>query len=99
MAYDAPRDRYEFSFAGGQQNLYYFTTGDEVIYEIKFVPSAYLFVDYLEDHVDAFEMVIAVADNPVGKRVPADPTHRTHNPRYFLRFFSVERTRYRLHMR
>lgn len=72
MAHDASRDKYEFSFAGGQQNLYYFTTGDEVIYEIKFVPSAYLFVDYLEDHVNAFEMVIAVADNPLGKRVPAD---------------------------
>ncbi|GAB2562196.1 DUF6169 family protein [Spirosoma areae] len=37
------------------------------------MPSAYLFVDYIDGHVNAFEMVIAVADNPTGKRIPADP--------------------------
>ncbi|MBD2755540.1 DUF6169 family protein [Spirosoma validum] len=70
MPKDAPVNKYEF--AGGQQNSYSFSTYDRVRYEIKFVPSAYLFVDYVDHHVDAYEMVIAVADNPNGKRIPAD---------------------------
>lgn len=72
MAYKAPEVSYEFKFAGGEQNLYLFTTGQEIVYEIKFVPSSYLFVGYVEEPVSAFEMVITVADNPSGKRLPAD---------------------------
>jgi len=37
------------------------------------VPSAYLFEEYIDEPVDAHEMVIAVADNPTGKRLPGDP--------------------------
>lgn len=73
MPKDAPINSYEFEFVGGQQNSYSFVTDDKVRYEIRFVPSAYLFVDYVEEHVNAFEMVIAVADNPNGGAYP--PTH------------------------
>lgn len=31
-----------------------------------------MFEGYIEHHIDAYEMVIAVADNPLGRRIPAD---------------------------
>ncbi|GAB4032472.1 DUF6169 family protein [Spirosoma gilvum] len=73
MPNDEQISRYEFEFIGGDHNSYSFSTYDKVRYAIKFVPSDYLFVDYIEGRVNAFEMVIAVADNPTGKRIPADP--------------------------
>ena len=72
MPSDASVNSYEFEFVGGQQNSYSFSTYDTIRYEIKFVPSAYLFIDYVDHPVDAYEMVIAVADNPTGGRLPAD---------------------------
>lgn len=71
-------DCYEFDFVGGSNNAYYFTTADTIVYEVKFEPSGYLFDHSLDLTVDAFEMIIAVADNPVGDRIPADSlTHNT----------------------
>ncbi len=66
-------NRYEFEFIGGKQNLYLFVTDGEVRYEIKFIPSTDFFGAYPELDVDIFEMTISVADNPAGKRLPADP--------------------------
>lgn len=63
---------YTFKFLGGSNHLYAFTTDEGIGYEIKFVPSAYMFEDYLEPFIDAYEMIIAVADNPTGNRLPAD---------------------------
>ena len=68
MPSDAPISSYKFVWVGGEFNTYAFVTDDAIGYEIKFVPSAYLFEDYVEYHVDAYEMVIAVANNPMGKR-------------------------------
>ncbi len=87
MPKDAPISNYSFAWVGGEHNIYAFTTNDDVGYEIKFVPSAYLFVDYLENYVNAFEMVISVADNPVGKRVPADPLTEPTIRAIFYDFF------------
>ncbi|GAB3965562.1 hypothetical protein GCM10028806_04980 [Spirosoma terrae] len=87
MAQDIPNNQYDFSFAGSEQNLYYFTTHLEIIYEVKFVPSSYLFFDYIDDHVNAFEMVISVVDNPIGKRIPADPLTEPTIRAIFYDFF------------
>ena len=72
MQNDVPPIAYEFEFVGGLNHSYSFVTDDKVRYEIRFVPSAYMFEDYLESHIDAYEMIILVADNPLGKRIPAD---------------------------
>ncbi|MBC8154881.1 MAG: hypothetical protein H7Z72_18445 [Bacteroidetes bacterium] len=63
---------YKYTFAGGDFNSYYFTTVDNLTYEIKFVPSSDFFDAYPDLGVDVFEMVISVADNPTGGRLKAD---------------------------
>ena len=72
MLNDSPLSDYEFRFVDEDPNSYYFTTVNEITYEVRFVPSAYLFEEYIEHYVDAYEMIIAVADNPTGGRLPAD---------------------------
>ncbi|MVM32744.1 hypothetical protein GO755_22070 [Spirosoma sp. HMF4905] len=90
MPDDFPVNSYEFRFFGAEQNSYFFTTRQEIIYQIKFVPSAYLFIDYVEGHVNAFEMVIAVADKP-GDRIPSDPlTEHTIKAIFYNFFRSLE---------
>ena len=37
---------YKFEFVGGEYHIYAFTTVDEIGYEIKFVPSSYMFEGY-----------------------------------------------------
>ncbi|GAB3721489.1 hypothetical protein GCM10028816_08420 [Spirosoma lituiforme] len=37
------RNSYKFEFVGGEYHIYAFTTVDEIGYEIKFVPSSYIF--------------------------------------------------------
>lgn len=64
--------RYEFEFRGGEHNIYIFVTGDEIRYEIKFIPSTDFFGAYPDLEVDIFEMTISIADNPTGGRLPAD---------------------------
>lgn len=80
---------YPFEIEGGPSNLYAFTTADEVSYEIRFVPSAYMFEGYLDNYVDGYEMIIAVADNPLGKRIPADPRTAPTISTIFYHFFEA----------
>jgi hypothetical protein len=88
MEKEQPVEPYEFTFAGGEANSYFFTTQTNVIYEIKFIPSTDYFSGYEALEVDVFEMVIAVADNPGGGRLPADartaPTIFTIFEHFFL---------------
>lgn len=63
---------YTVSLVGGPSNVSVFTTEDNVVYEIKFVPSNDFFTDYEQLDVDIFEMIIAVKDNPTGERLRAD---------------------------
>lgn len=80
-------DNYKFIWIGGEQNVYGFVTQNDVGYEIKFVPSAYLFEGYIDHFIDAYEMVIAVADNPKGGRLPADPLTEPTIRAIFYDFF------------
>lgn len=73
MESENQRNLYKYTFVGGEFNSYYFTTIDNVIYEIKFVPSTDLLDAYADIDTDVFEMTISVADNPTGGRIPADP--------------------------
>lgn len=63
---------YNFLFVGGLNHSYSFVTDDRVRYEVRFVPSAYLFEEHLTEYIDAFEMIVAIADNPSGSRLPND---------------------------
>lgn len=78
---------YEFEFVGGEHNTYSFSTYYTIRYAIKFVPSSYMFEGFVDHNVDAYEMVIAVADNPLGKRIPADPLTEPTIRSIFFDFF------------
>lgn len=84
-------DPYAYTLAGGPSNSYYFTTIDQLTYEIKFVPSSEFFEDYEELDVDVFEMVISVIDNPSGGRMRADPLVAPTIFRIFEDFFLAQR--------
>ncbi len=84
-----PPSSYPFRLIGGLNHVYAFTTIDEIGYEIRFVPSAYMFEDYLEPYIDAYEMIIAVADNPLGKRLPADARTEPTVRAIFYDFFTL----------
>ncbi len=43
MQNDLATDSYRFNFVGGEFNSFFFTTKNNVVYEVRFVPSAYLF--------------------------------------------------------
>lgn len=72
MESENQRSLYQFTFAGGDFNSYYFTTDIDIVYEIKFIPSTDYFGAYSDLDADIFEMTISVADNPTGGRLPAD---------------------------
>ena len=63
---------YEFSYAGGINNSYYFTTENQITYHIKFKDTSYLFDGRLDFDIYAFEMVIEIEDNPTGINPPLD---------------------------
>jgi hypothetical protein len=63
---------YQYRFAGGLLNSFVFTTINNVVYEIKFVPSTDFFPSYAELDMEIFEMVISVLDKPMPGRLPAD---------------------------
>ncbi|GAB4010780.1 hypothetical protein GCM10028808_22620 [Spirosoma migulaei] len=52
---------YEFIYAGGEQNAYFFLTENDIAYQVKFAPSNYLFAAHAELQIQAFEMSISVA--------------------------------------
>lgn len=63
-----PRDvlisNYKYVWVGGSNNIYAFTTNDEIGYEIKFVPSAYLFK--MDAHLpdgDRFTLLSGILSN------------------------------------
>lgn len=56
---------YKFFFDGGNHNSYFFETNLEVIYEVKFKPTPYLFgnqQDEISDYI--FELAVLVSYNP-----------------------------------
>ena len=67
------QDNYEFTFAGGNYNSYFFATDSKIVYEVKFRDTAYIFNGYLDFNIQAFEMIIQVELNPTGKNPSLDP--------------------------
>lgn len=67
MPSDQSQNRYEFLYAGGDHNAYFFSTSNS-----KFVPSNYLFAAQAELRIQAVEMSISVAQSDSVGRPPAD---------------------------
>jgi hypothetical protein len=72
---DISSDYYKFQFIGGQNNTYIFETDFEITYEIKFVPSGYIWepaIPFFKDNT--FEFIIAVIEKsknpPLDKKIP-----------------------------
>lgn len=63
---------YEYLFLGGNENVYGFETVNQIVYELKFKSTSYIFEKRLNFPIDAFEFVISVALNPTGKNPPLD---------------------------
>ncbi|GAB4007788.1 hypothetical protein GCM10028808_12330 [Spirosoma migulaei] len=64
--------KYDFLFVGGERNTYTFLTDLLITYEIQFKPTPYLFGEDFVLSEEIVELVIKVADNPIGKRPPFD---------------------------
>ena len=65
---------YSYFFLGGLNNSYFFETVNDIIYEIKFKPSSYLFNYHINlDIADlVFEFVIGIAEKPANLKPPLD---------------------------
>ena len=63
---------YDFDFAGGEYNSYYFITHLDITYHIKFKDTSYIFDGLLDFDIQAFEMVIEIEDNPNQMKPPLD---------------------------
>ncbi|MEY3417525.1 MAG: hypothetical protein RL060_1637, partial [Bacteroidota bacterium] len=65
---------YSYFFVGGLNNSYFFETVNDIIYEIKFKPSSYLFDNHINlDIADlVFEFVIGIAEKPANLKPPLD---------------------------
>ncbi|QMW00528.1 DUF6169 family protein [Spirosoma foliorum] len=90
MPNDELQPNYEFIYAGGEQNAYFFSTDNDIAYQVKFVPSNYLFAARAELQIQAFEMSISVAQHNTGGRLPAD---QLISPTIAAIFFDFFRTR------
>lgn len=73
MSEEPQPSKYDFLFIGDERNTYAFTTDLLIIYEIQFKPTPYLFGEDFVLSDEIVELVIKVADNPLGRRPPFDP--------------------------
>jgi hypothetical protein len=83
---------YDFIYVGGINNTYVFVTNHQVIYEIKFKPSSYIFGNQPPFTEFAYEFVIEVAENPLPKLPPPDTSIALTIARIFNHFFAVKET-------
>ncbi|SFD32249.1 DUF6169 family protein [Spirosoma endophyticum] len=87
-----PKRGYEYIFLGGENNTYAFITDQQVIYELKFKPSSYIFGNQPPFTEFAFEFVIEVAENPLPKLPPPDAVIPITLVSIFNDFFSLKET-------
>jgi hypothetical protein len=63
---------YEYLFAGGQENSFFFKKDNEIVYEVKFKDTSYLFTNYSNISFEAFELGIIVSENFTEQKPPLD---------------------------
>lgn len=64
--------KYDFEYGGGIFNSYVFQTNNQIIYEVIFKPSGYIFQENISFRDDTYEFSILVTDNPTGQKPPLD---------------------------
>lgn len=80
---------YNYYFAGGQNNSYFFETKGEVIYEIIFKPTPYLFeLENIEKIENTFEFSILLKYNPSSKLPSNDKKIGATVVAIFMEFYS-----------
>lgn len=83
---------YDFEFLGGLDNSYYFITKNEIVYEVKFKTSGYVFDKLPAIQSHTFEFIIEVIENPKGTAVPFDNMMRNTVAAIILDFFNHDKT-------
>lgn len=89
---NAPKKGYEFVYLGDVNNTYAFVTDQQIVYELKFKPSSYIFGHQSSFTEFAFEFVIEVAENPLPKLPPPDSIIPITIGAIFNDFFSLKET-------
>lgn len=89
---NALREGYEFVYLGDVNNTYIFLTDQQVVYELKFKPSSYIFGNQPPFTEFAFEFVIEVAENPLPRLPPPDALIPITIAAIFNDFFSLKET-------
>ena len=87
-----PIKEYEFLFLGGINNTYAFVTDQQIVYELKFKPSSYIFGSQPPFTEFAYEFVIEVAENPSSKLPSSDAAIPHTIATIFNHFFSLKET-------
>ncbi|MFD2569742.1 DUF6169 family protein [Spirosoma soli] len=89
---NAQNKPYDFICLGGINNTYAFVTRHQIIYEIKFKPSSYIFGNQPPFTEFAFEFVMDVAENPLPKLPPPDTSLPATIASIFNDFFVSQET-------
>lgn len=82
--------KYDFEFIGGKFNSYLFQTQHDIIYEITFKPSGYIFEEHHSFKEKTFEFSIIPIENPNKVNPPLDKSTKYYC-KYFLRFLPTAR--------
>ena len=85
------RESYSFEFSGGKNNSFIFRTDFGLQYEIKFVPSGYIFPEGHPAQDYTYEFVIGVLENNTGKNPPLDKKIPQTIALIFKEFFQEHR--------
>jgi hypothetical protein len=78
---------YEYTFVGGENNSFFFTTVNNLVYEIKFKPTFYLFPVEYPFSERTYEFIIALVENPNPTSPPLDPLVYSTISKIFHEFF------------
>ncbi len=89
---NGPVNGYDYIFLGGENNTYLFITTQQVVYELKFKPSSYIFGNQPPFTEFAFEFVIDVAANPLTRLPPLDAAIPATIATIFNDFFRLKDT-------
>jgi Family of unknown function (DUF6169) len=64
--------KYDVEFAGGKFNSYFFQTESEIVYEVTFKPSSYIFEENASFNDQTFEFSVMPIENPRNVNPPLD---------------------------
>ncbi len=81
--------KYDFEFMGGVFNAYFFQTQHDIIYEVTFKPSGYIFEESPLFQGQTFEFSITPIENPTNISPPSDKRIPNTIASIFLDFFQL----------